>query len=204
MYHLYMAPTGNGRRAAVMLEECELPYIVHKVDLAKGDQKKPEFLALNPQGTIPVLVEESGGTKTVLAQSGAILLHLAEKTGKFLPKDPAARAETLQWFMAAQNDAAPASSAIFYASSALPDKTPSNAKFYEDRFVNLMKVFDQRLGKKPFLAGSEPTIADLALISVVAGREELLSKTAGLEKLKAWAAKMKARPGVAKALQSGA
>lgn len=201
MYHLYMAPTGNGRRAAVMLEECGLPYTVHKVDLAKGDQKKPEFLALNPQGTIPVLVEDSGGKKTALAQSGAILLHLAEKTGKFLPKDPAARAETLQWFMAAQSDAAPASSAIFYASSALPDKTPSNTQFYEGRFLNLMNVFDRRLGEKAYLAGAEPTIADLALISVVAGRQELIDKAAGLDNLKKWAAKMKARPGVAKALQ---
>lgn len=200
MYHLYMAPTGNGRRPAVMLEECGLPYTVHKVDLAKGDQKKPEFLALNPQGSIPVLVEEAGGKKTALAQSGAILLHLAEKTGKFLPKDPAARATALQWFMAAQTDAAPASSAIFYASSALPDKSAGNTQFYEGRLVNVMKAFDHQLGKNPFLAGSEPTIADFALITIVAGRQELLDKTPGLDHLKKWAATMKARPGVAKGL----
>ena len=198
MYHLYMAGTGNGRRPAVMLEECGLPYKVTKVDMSKGEHKKPEYLALNPQGTVPVLVDEI--TKTALPQSGAILLHLAEKTGKFLPKDPAQRAKTLQWFMAAQTDAAPSSSAIFYASSALPDKSPANTKFYEDRLLNVFKAFDGQLKTSAYLAGAEPTIADFALITVVAGRQELLDKQSGFDNLKKWAATMKARPAVAKAL----
>ncbi|MGH6953163.1 MAG: glutathione S-transferase family protein [Alphaproteobacteria bacterium] len=201
MYHLYLAATANGRRPAVMLEECGIPYTAHKIDLAKGEQRKPEYLALNPQGTVPVLVEEEGGKKTALGQSGAILLHLAEKTGKFLPKEPAARATALQWFMMAQTDAAPTSSAIFFASSTLPDKSPANTQFFEGRFVNMMKVFDQRLGQSAYLAGAEPTIADFALITVAAGRQELIDKTPGLDSLKKWLAKMKARPGVAKALQ---
>jgi GST-like protein len=200
MYHLYMAPTGNGRRPAVMLEECGLPYTVHKVDLAKGEQKTPEFLAMNPQGAIPVLVEEEGGKKTALAQSGAILLHLAEKTGKFLPKDAAARAQALRWMMTALTDAAPASTAIFLSSGPLPDKSPGNTQFFEGRFVNLMKIFDQQLAKNAYLAGGEPTVADIALIPIVAGRQELLDKTPGLDHLKKWAATMKARPATAKAL----
>jgi GSH-dependent disulfide-bond oxidoreductase len=199
MYHLYMAPTGNGRRPAVMLEECGLPYKVTKIDMAKGEHKKPEYLALNPQGAVPVLLEE-GAKPIALPQSGAILLYLAEKTGKFLPKDPAQRAKTLQWFMAAQTDAAPSSSAIFYASSALPDKTPANTKFYEDRLLNVLKAFDAQLKDNTYVAGAEPTIADFALITVVAGRQELLDKTSGLDNLKKWAAAMKARPGTAKAL----
>lgn len=200
MYHLYMASTGNGRRAAVMLEECGLPYTLHKVDLAKGEQKAPEFLAMNPQGAIPVLVEEAGGKKTALAQSGAILLHLAEKTGKFLPKDAGTRAQALRWMMTALTDAAPASTAIFLSSGPLPDKSAGNTQFFENRFLNLMKLFDQQLAKSAYLAGTEPTVADLALIPIVAGRQELVDKAPGLENLKRWVAAMKARPATAKAL----
>ena len=200
MYHLYMASTGNGRRAAVMLEECGLPYTLHKVDLAKGEQKTPEFLAMNPQGAIPVLVEETGGQKTALAQSGAILLHLAEKTGKFLPKDAGTRAQALRWMMTALTDAAPASTAIFLSSGPLPDKSAGNTQFFENRFLNLMKLFDQQLAKSAYLAGTEPTVADLALIPIVAGRQELVDKAPGLENLKRWTAAMKARPATAKAL----
>lgn len=203
MYHLYMASTGNGRRAAVMLEECGLPYTLHKVDLAKGEHKTPEFLAMNPQGAIPVLVEEEGGKKNALPQSGAILLHLAEKTGKFMPKDSAQRAQTLRWMMTALTDAQPASSLIFLASAgALPDKSANNTQFLENRFLNFMRLFDQQLAGSPYLAGSEPTVADLALIPAVAGRQELIDKTPGLEHLKKWAATMKARPATAKGLSA--
>jgi GST-like protein len=201
MYHLYYAQTGNGRRPAVMLEECGLAYKATKIDMSKGEHKAPGYLAMNPQGAVPVLAIEESGKTTHLSQSGAILLHLAEKTGKFLPKDPAARAETLQWFMTAQTDAAPMSSAIFYASAGgLPSKTPENTKFFEDRFLNLMKVFDARLATSKFLAGGEPTIADFALVTVVDGRASLLEKQSGYDALKKWHAAMKARPATAKAL----
>ncbi len=202
MYHLYYAQTGNGRRPAVMLEECGLAYKATKLDMAKGEHKAPDYLALNPQGAVPVLVIEDGGKTTALAQSGAILLHLAETTGKFLPKDPAARANVMQWFMTAQTDAAPASSAIFLASAGtLPDKSPANSAFFESRLLSLFKLFDGQLGKSAYLAGSEPTIADFALITVVEGRASLLEKTPGLEGLKRWHAAMKARPATAKALK---
>jgi GST-like protein len=203
MIHLYSAGTGNGRRASVMLEECGLPYQLHKLDLAKGDQKKPEFLAINPAGAIPAIVDEEGpnGRKTALAQSGAIVLYLAEKTGKFLPKDPAKKAEALQWFMQVSTDVAPASSAIFYMTTAAPDKTPANQKFVEDRFINMLKQCDAKLAKSKYLAGDEVTVADLALIPVIDARKALLDKTEGLANVKRWAADMMARPGVRKGLQ---
>jgi GST-like protein len=203
MIHLYTSGTGNGRRASVMLEECGLPYTAHKLDLSKGEQKKPDYLAINPAGAIPAIVDEEGpgGRKTTLAQSGAIVLYLAEKTGKFLPKDPAKKAEALQWFMQVSTDVAPASSAIFYMTSVAPDKTPANQKFLEDRLVNMLKQCDAKLAKSKYLAGDEVTVADLALIPVVDARKPLLEKVSGLDNVKRWAAEMLARPGVRKGLQ---
>ena len=203
MIHLYTAETGNGRRASVMLEECGVPYTAHRLDLAKGEQKKPEFLSINPIGAIPAIVDDEGpgGKKTALAQSGAILLYLAEKTGKFLPKDPAKKAEALQWFMQVSTDVAPASGALFYMTSAAPDKTPGNLQFLEERFLGMLRQCDAKLGRTKYLAGDDVTVADLALIPVVAGRKALIDKTQGLANLKRWSGEMMARPGVKKGLQ---
>ncbi|MCC6471165.1 MAG: glutathione S-transferase family protein [Alphaproteobacteria bacterium] len=203
MIHLYTSATGNGRRASVMLEECGVPYTAHKLDLSKGEQKSAEYLSINPAGAIPAIVDEEGpnGRKTALAQSGAIVLYLAEKTGKFLPKDAAKKAEALQWFMQVTTDVAPASSAIFYMSSVAPDKTPGNVKFVEERFINMLKQCEAKLGKSKYLAGDEVTVADLALIPVIDARKALLEKTTGLDNVKRWAAEMMARPGVKKGLQ---
>lgn len=202
MIHLYTAATGNGRRASVMLEECGLPYQAHKLDLSKGEQKAPEFLAINPSAAIPAIVDEAGpgGAKMALAQSGAICLYLAEKTGKFLPKDPARKAETLQWFMQVTTDVAPSSSTIFYATNQAPDKTPGNQAFFEQRFINMLKQCETRLAKSKYLAGDEVTVADLALIPVYDARKALIEKTTGLDNVKRWAADMLARPGVKKGL----
>lgn len=202
MIHLYTAGTGNGRRASVMLEECGLQYALTKIDLTKGEQKKPEFLAINPAAAIPAIVDDQGpgGKKVTLAQSGAILLYLAEKTGKFLPKDPAKKATALQWFMAASTDVAPASSTIFYMTTHAPDKTPGNQQFLETRLINMLKPFDAQLARNKYLAGDEVTVADLALIPVVDGRKALLEKAPGLDNLKRWHAEMTARAGVKKGL----
>lgn len=202
MIHLYTAATGNGRRASVMLEECGLPYQTHKLDLGKGEQKAPEFLAINPAAAIPAIVDETGpsGTKMSLAQSGAIVLYLAEKTGKFLPKDPAKKAEALQWFMQVSTDVAPSSSTIFYATNHAPDKTAANQAFFEQRFINMLRQCEGKLAKSKYLAGDEVTVADLALIPVYDARKALIEQTPGLDNVKRWAGEMLARPGVKKGL----
>jgi GST-like protein len=137
-----------------------------------------------------------------LAQSGAILLYLAEKTGRFLPKDPAKKAEALQWFMAVSTDIAPASSNIFYMSQWAPDKTPANQQFCEKRFLDLLKACEGRLAKSKYLGGDEVTVADLALIPVYDARKDLIGKTPGFDNVKRWAADMLARPGVKKGLSA--
>jgi GST-like protein len=198
---LYVAGTGNGRRAALMLEECGVPYKVKPIDISKGESKTPDFLKLNPLGAIPVIVDNDGpgGKPLTLSQSGAIALYLAEKTGKMLPKDPAKKALALQWFMHVVTDEQPTSSAIFYCSN-LPEKSPATVTAFENRLLNFMKAVDKRLGEAEYLAG-EVSIADLALYPVVAARQALIDKAGGLDNLKAWAAKMAARPGVARGMK---
>jgi len=199
---LYYAPTGNGLRAAVALEECGLEFRRHKVDLMKGEQKKPDFLKLNPAGIIPVMVDEDGpgGKPFTLSQSGAILLYAAEKTGKFIPKDPLRRANAWRWFMQASSDAAGAGAAIFFMTVVYPEKTPALAQFVEDRFVNVLRVCDQQLAGREYLA-DELSIADLALYPVVAGRRPLVEKAGGFGNLLRWADKMAARPAVQRGMQ---
>jgi GST-like protein len=198
---LYVAGTGNGRRAALMLEECGVPYKVHAVDLGKGQSKTPDFLKMNPLGAIPVIVDNDvpGGKPLTLSQSGAISLYLAEKTGKLLPKDPAKKALALQWFMHVVTDEQPTSSAIFYASNVKEKSEPTVAAF-ETRLLNFLKAVDKRLGEAEYLAG-ELSIADLALYPVVAGRMAMIDKAGGYDNVKRWAAALAARPGVARGMK---
>lgn len=205
MIELYTAATGNGRRATIMLEECGLAYNAHKIEFGKGAKKPPEFLKLNPLGTVPVIVDPEGPGKRpiTLLQSGAILLYLAEKTGKFLPSDPAKRPLVFQWLMQAVTDVAPTSTGIFLASVLLPEKLPSTTAFFESRFIDYCRVCDKRLGEAEYLAG-ELSVADLALFPVVAGRQALIDKAEGLGNLKRWASALGARPAIQRALKVAA
>ncbi|MSP48479.1 MAG: glutathione S-transferase family protein [Alphaproteobacteria bacterium] len=201
MIDLYTASTGNGRRATIALEECGLSYKVHKLDLAQGDAKKPDFLKINPAAAVPAIVDPDGpgGKALMLAQSGAIVLYCAEKSGKLIPKDPAKRAEAYQWFMQATTDVAPTSSNIFYISSHVPVKDPANTAYFEQKLLAQCAVVDKQLQGRDYIAG-EMSIADVALYPIVAGRKALIDAAPGLANLKAWAARMAARPAVAKAI----
>jgi GST-like protein len=203
MIDLYTSSTGNGRRAAIALEECGLPYRVHRLDLSKGDSKKADYLKINPAGAIPAIVDPQGpgGKPLTLAQSGAIVLYAAEKSGKLLPKDPARRAEAYHWFMQATTDVAPTSSTIFYVSSNVPNKDPANTGYFEKRFLDQLGVVDKQLQGREYLAG-ELSIADIALYPVIVARKAMVDAAPGLANLKAWAARMAARPSIAKALQN--
>ncbi len=201
MIDLYTASTGNGRRAIIALEECGLAYRVHKLDLTKGEAKTPEFLKINPAAAIPAIVDADGpGGKPInIAQSGAIVLYCAEKSGKLIPKDPARRAEAYQWFMQAATDVAPTSSNIFYISTHVPVKDPGNTAYFEQKLLTMLGVVDKQLQGRDYIAG-EISIADIALYPVVAGRKALVDAAPGLANIKAWATRMAARPGVAKAI----
>ena len=201
MIDLYTAATANGHRAAIALEESGLAYRVHKLNLAAGDQKKPEYLAINPQGAIPAIVDQDGpgGKPLALAQSGAIVLYLAEKSGRLMPKDPARRATALQWFMHACTDCAVTSGAIFQLAGNVPDKSAANVEFFEKRLLRYFATADARLAGHEYLA-DEFSLADVALYPVYAARKALVEKAGNLPHLVRWGERMAARPAVAKGM----
>jgi GST-like protein len=201
MIDLYLAPTANGQRAAVALAECGIDFKPHKVDLAKGEQRTAEFLKLNPAGQIPVLVDQNGpgGKPLTLAQSGAIILYAAEKSGKYLPKDLAQRALALQWFMQGATDVSPTSGAIFQLEMAAPEKNEAITNHFKKRLLNFFGAVDKQLAGREYLAG-ELSIADFMTYPNYFARKALLDAAGGLENLHAWGRRMAARPGVAKGM----
>jgi GST-like protein len=194
MIELYTWGTGNGRRAAIALAESGLAHRVRKVDLGKGAQKDPEYLKINPAGQIPALVdpEGPGGAPIALAQSGAIVLYAAEKSGRMMPRDPARRLAALQWFMYACSDVAGTSSTIFHCENSAPEKNAATIAFFKGRLATLFGFADARLAGREYLA-EEFSVADVALYPVYAQRKEL---AAGLANLARWGERMAARPGV--------
>jgi len=203
MIDLYAAGTSNGMRARIALEECGLAYTLHPVDLAKGENRTPQFLAMNPNGQIPVIVDRDGpgGKPLTLSQSTAILIYAAEKSGKFLPKDPAARAAMLQATMSASTDVTPMFGALTAAVRAKEPHAPS-VQMFKDRLRAMFQVWDGLLAKSKYAAGAEVSIADLSLFAGYARTKgaspELLE---GMPNLARWGAEMAARPAIQRALK---
>ena len=203
MIELYAAGTSNGMRARLALEECGLPYTFHPIDLAKGEHKTPQFLAMNPFAQIPVMTDSEGpgGKPVTLHQSSAILMYAAEKSGKFLPKDPAARPPFLEAYMSASTDITPQFGAVFTALRAKEVHAPT-AELLKQRLKLHFKVWDDLLGKRKYAAGSEFTIADLSLYAGYWRTKGALGEAvAGLPNLERWGNEIGARPGVQRALK---
>jgi GST-like protein len=199
---LYLAGTANGFRASVALEEAGLSYRVHKVDLAKGEHRGAEFLKLNPAGLIPVIVDQDGpGNRPLtLSQSGAIILYIAEKTGKFLSKDAARRAVAMQWFMQGATDVAATSGAIFRLENSVPEKIPSSIEYFKQRLLGFFSVCDAQLAERAYLA-DELSVADLMLYPNFALRKPLIDQAGGFANLQRWGAQMGARAGVQRGMK---
>ena len=198
MIDLYAAGTSNGMRAKIMLEECGVPYKLHPVDLMKGDQRTPEFLARNPWGQIPVIVDNdgAGGNPVTLSQSVGIMMYLAEKTGKFIPKDPAKRAVFWQALMNATSDMGPTLGSIFTIVRAKEPHKPS-AQLFEDRWKQYMKAWDDTLAKSKYAAGDEVTVADFALFAVLGRAKQVVpALLEGFKNVDRWCNEIGARPAV--------
>lgn len=165
---LYSLPTPNGVKVSIMLEEIGLPYEPHLVRFDQNDQLSPEFLSLNPNNKIPAILDPNGpgGKPLALFESGAILVYLAEKTGRFLPADQAARYETLQWLMFQMGGVGPMFGQLGFfhkfAGKDYEDKRPRDRYVAESR--RLLGVLDQRLAGRDWIMGSEYTIADIAIL----------------------------------------
>ena len=202
MIDLYLAGTANGFRASIALEEAGLPYRVHKVDLAKGEHRGTEFLRLNPAGLIPVIVDQDGpgGKPLTLSQSGAIILYIAEKTGKFLPTDAARRAIVMQWFMQGATDVVATSGAIFRLENSVPEKSSSSIDYFRQRLLGFFSVCDERLAQREYLA-DELSVADLMLYPNFAFRKALIDQAGGFVNLQRWGAIMDSRPAVRKGMK---
>lgn len=163
---LYSVPTPNGVKASIMLEETGLPYEVHLVSFNNKDQMSPEFLSLSPNNKIPAILDPDGpgGKPLPLFESGAILIYLAEKTGRFMPQDAAARYETIQWLMFQMGGIGPMFGQLGFfnkfAGKAYEDKRPRDRYVAEAR--RLLGVLDQRLEGRSWIMGEAYTIADIA------------------------------------------
>src|ERR1044071_7658522 len=140
-----------------MLEECGLPYSVHKIDISKGEQHKPEFLKISPNNRIPAIVDSDGpgGKPISLFESGAILIYLADKTGRFLSKDPAAKYQTLEWLMWQMGGGGPMLGQAPHFLRGAPTKIEDGIKRYVDEAKRLYGVLDKQLASTAFAAGAE-------------------------------------------------
>lgn len=161
---LYSLGTPNGQKVSVALEEMELPYEAHKVDIMNGDQFTDEFVSINPNSKIPAIVDPNGpnGESLSVFESGAILVYLAEKSGKFLPSDPAARSECLQWLFFQVGGVGPMFGQFGHFYKYAKEKIPYGIERYQKETKRLLGVLEQRLQTRDFLVGAEYTIADMA------------------------------------------
>jgi GST-like protein len=164
MIDLYYAPTPNGWKISIMLEELGLPYNVIPVNIRAGEQFKPEFLAITPNHRIPAIVDPDGpgGNTLTLFESGAILIYLAEKAGKLIPADPAARLHCLQWLMFQMGGVGPMFGQYTHFAAYAPEKLPYAIERYANEVGRLHRVLQRRLAESEYLAGPEYSIADIA------------------------------------------
>ena len=206
---LYSLPTPNGVKVSIMLEEIGLPYEPHTINIGQNETWTPEFLSLNPNGKIPAILDPDGpgGKPLALFESGAILVYLAEKTGKLLPKDPAERYETLQWVFFQMAAIGPIFGQLGFfhkfAGREYEDKRPRDR--YASESKRLLGVLETRLAGRDWLMGSEYTIADIATLGWVRnlvgfyGAGELVEYDR-LKRVPAWLERGLARPAVQRGL----
>jgi GST-like protein len=202
MIELHTWGTPNGRKVAIMLEECSLPYNVHPVDISKGEQFRPDFLEISPNNRIPAIVDTDGpGGKPIgMFESGAILVYLADKTGKFLPTDAAARYSALVWLMWQMGGVGPMFGQTHHFLRAAPTKIEYGIKRYLDETNRLYGVLDKRLGANEFVSGAEYTIADMAIFPWVARHEWHTVDLGEYPNVKRWFDAIDARPAVVRGM----
>ena len=203
MIELHAGKSSNSQRVSIVLEECELPYRVRTYSLMDGEHRTPAFAALNPAGMVPVIVDDDGpgGVPVTLTQSGAIVVYLAEKSRRFVPRDEMMRTRVLEWMAFTTTDIVGASTGIFVNTAILPDRSPANAAFYEERLMRYLRVADARLAGREWLA-DELSIADFSLYPVVVVRASMIEHADGMTHLKRWRDRLAARPAVDRGMKA--
>lgn len=195
MIDFYTAGTPNGYKPAIMLEEIGLPYSIHKVDISKGDQFSPEYIEINPNSKIPAIIDREADISVF--ESGAVLIYLAEKTGKLLPTDPAERALVMGWLMFQMASVGPMFGQFGHFRNAAPEKIPYAIERYQKEATRLLKVLEHQLAKTTYMAG-DYSIADIATYPWVFGAtgpylEVSLDDCPNIQR---WMGAMQARPAV--------
>ena len=193
MIELYTAPTPNGYKASIMLEELGLPYALHALDLAAGDQKRPEYLRINPNGRIPAIVDREADDFAVF-ESGAILVYLAEKTGRFLPTDAKKRSEAMQWLMFQMGGVGPMQGQASVFLRYFSEKLPAVIDRYRTETRRLYAVLDERLKDREYLV-DDFSIADIATWPWVRSHRWSGIEIDDLPHLARWVQTMYGRPG---------
>jgi GST-like protein len=196
MIELYSSPTPNGYKVSIMLEEIGMDYVVHPVDLRDGDQRTPEFLAMNPNGRIPVIVDR-GNEDFVVFESGAILMYLAEKSGKLLPRGEKARSRVIQWLMFQMGGIGPMMGQANVFFRYFPEKIPAAIDRYQHEGRRLLGVLDGQLAGRGYIC-DEYSIADIAAWPWAVTHEWSGIDVSGLDNLQAWLQRMARRPAVAR------
>ncbi|HXF67018.1 MAG TPA: glutathione binding-like protein [Burkholderiales bacterium] len=198
MIDVYSWPTPNGHKVHIMLEETGLQYRVHGVNIREGDQFKPEFLRISPNNRIPAIVDHDGpgGRPISLFESGAILIYLAEKTGRLLPQDPHARYTTLQWLMWQMGGVGPMFGQANHFRRYAREKIPYAIERYTNEANRLTRVLDKRLGESRYVAGEDYTIADIAIFPWMRGAENRGVNLADYPNVRRWFDEIGARPAV--------
>ena len=200
MIDLYSSPTPNGWKVAMALEELNLPYTVNYIDLAAGDQHKPEFLAMNPNGRIPVIVDRDNDNFIVF-ETGAIMIYLAELTGKLLPTDQKGRSRVIQWLMFQMASVGP----MLGQAHHFRNYAPKRIQYAYDRYTNeatrIYGVIDRQLKKSKFIANDKYSIADIAIYPWIRSHANQGQKLENYRHLSRWYEAVESRPAVQRGLQ---
>jgi len=197
MIDLYTWGTPNGKKVSIMLEECALPYTLHKINISKEEQLAPDYLKINPNGKIPSIVDSEGpgGKPIAMMESGAILIYLADKTGKFLPPDAALRYKALEWLMFQMGHVGPMFGQVHHFVRNAKEQVPYAIERYVREKDRLYGVLDRRLGETGYLA-EEYSIADIATYPWVARHEWHKTDLNAFPNVKRWFDTIGERPAV--------
>ena len=198
MIDLYTFTTPNGRKASIMLEEVELPYNVHKIDITKNDQFSPEYIAINPNSKIPAIFDRD--TDITVFESGAILMYLAEKTGKLLPTDQKKRYLVIEWLMLQMGSVGPMFGQLNHFKKFAPEKIEYAIARYEKETLRLYGVLDSQLKDNEYICG-DYSIADIATYPWVAVYEFQGLTLDNHPNLKRWVEKVQQRPAVQRGMK---
>ncbi len=202
MIDLYTWKTSNGRKATIMLEECGLEYKLHPINIGADEQFAAEFIAINPNSKIPAMIDQDGpeGVPYTLFESGAILMYLAEKTGKFMPSTMSARYEVIQWLMFQMGGIGPIFGQVHHFLRAAKEKVPYGIERYGNECRRLYAVLDSRLEGREYLAG-DVSIADFATLPWVSRFDWQQVDLDEYQNVKRWYGTLMARPALARGME---